>query len=332
MAGANSNATRYAAGMTDSDAVPLSAEARAVIAELRALKHDPKPPLAERRAAWEAQAGAEPLPAGIESRSISLTGGPSPAAARSEPPAVQALRVGSDPVRLPARVLLFHGGGYLSGSSLTHRAMAGRLASHLGCEVVVVDYRRAPEHPFPAAVDDCLVSYQASLESGLSPERLALVGDSAGGGLVLAVLQRAQACGLPMPAAGVLLSPWLDLQIDSPSGTENAESDPSILREHLVECGAQYVAGQDPRQPLASPLYSDPTGFCPLYINVGDSEILLDDALIFARAAQAAGVDTTLSVGRGLWHVYPAWAGQVPEAASELERVGAYLGKRLRGA
>lgn len=317
--------------MTEPEAAELSAQARAVVAELRSLKHKPRLPLEVRRAGWEEQASAEPLPRGTESESVCLSPQQAHSLAGPAGRAVPALRVSCGSARLPARVLLFHGGGYVSGSSATHRAMAARLSSHVGCEVVVVDYRRAPESPFPAAVDDCLAAYKASLESGLKPERLALMGDSAGGGLVLAVLQRARSLGWPQPAAAVLLSPWLDLQIESPSGASNAESDPSILRRHLVDCGAQYLAGQDPREPLASPLHADPTGFCPLYINVGDAEILLDEALTFARSARSMGVETTLSVGRGLWHVYPAWADRVPEAASELERVGAYLESKLRG-
>jgi epsilon-lactone hydrolase len=296
----------------------LSLEARAVIAELRIIKALPRSPLGERRAAWEAAAEVTPLPAGSEWVRVAV---PGPAGTI----AAEWVRCGA--VDSSAAVLLLHGGGYVSGNLVTHRELAARLSSYVNAPVFVVDYRRAPEHAFPAAIDDCVAAYQFLLNSGIDPVRIAVIGDSAGGGLSAALLLRQRAAGGPQPRAAVLLSPWLDLLIESPSGVNKAEADPMIVRDNLLVCAEQYMAGADPRQPLASPLLAELSGLPPLYVNVGDQEVLLDDSLLFAQKAREAGNDVTLTVGRGLWHVYPAWAGRVPEADAELRSVAQFIKK-----
>jgi epsilon-lactone hydrolase len=300
----------------------LSPEARTTIEELRVLRAVDAA-LDLRRAAWEARAEATALPPGTELQRVMIArtsagGGNVPA---------EFVRAGH--IVPEACVLLLHGGGYVSGNCVTHREMAARLSLGTRARVLVVDYRRAPEHPFPAAIEDCVDAYKHLLHEGFAPDRIAVIGDSAGGGLTAALLLQARDLGLPLPRAAVLLSPWLDLLIESPSGTRNAAADPSIVRERLLVCAQQYLNGADARHPLASPLHADPRGLPPLYINVGDQEVLLDDALIFARRAREAGVDVTLSIGAGLWHVYPAWAGAVPEAAEELSRVSRFISDRL---
>lgn len=293
-----------------------SEEALRVIEELRRIKGAPRPPLLERRAGWLAACRATPLPEGTHVESVSAGG-------------VAAEWVTRGSVHAARCILLLHGGGYVSGSAETHRELAARLSGLCSSAVLVVDYRLAPEHPFPAAVEDVLCAYRYVLSRGTDAAQIALCGDSAGGGLVAALLLRVRELGLPWPAGAALLSPWLDLEVRSPSAERNAQADPSIDRQSLVECGTQYVAEADPQQVLASPLHADLSGFPPLYVNVGDLELLLDDALIFARRAELAGAEVTLSVGRGMWHVYPAWAGSVPEAMAELQAIGAWLGARL---
>ena len=217
----------------------------------------------------------------------------------------------------------------MSGSCNTHREMAARFAELTRLPVVVPQYRLAPEHPFPAAPQDCFAVYRWLLEQGAEPSRLVVAGDSAGGGLTLAVMQQAAAQGLPLPRAGVLLSPWLDLELELPSVARNVDLDPPSRREGLLDCAAQYLAGADARNPLAAPIHADPAGLPPLYVNVGDQEILLDDALVFVEKARAAGVDVTLRVAEGLWHVYPAWAGVVPECMEEMRAMAAFIGQCL---
>lgn len=298
----------------------LSSQAQKIIEELRRLKAEPRGDLAARRADWEAVAAAGALPQGTVAVPEELGGVPCERVTGCRPPGADS----ATPLR-DACVLLLHGGGYVSGSCVTHREMASRLSSLSGMPVWVPDYRRAPEEPFPAATDDCLTAYHSLLNTGMDPARIVLCGDSAGGGLVVALMYQLRELNLPMPAAGVLLSPWLDLEMNAKSVEANAEKDPSITRDGLSECGRDYVAGGDPKNPLASPCYGDPKGLPPLYINVGELEVLLDDARDFSKKAEDAGVDVTLQVAPGLWHVYPAWAGRVPEAMQELERVAAYV-------
>ncbi len=273
--------------------------------------------LEQKRAGWEREAAAVALPEGTEVRSFEV----------GAVPCEEVRSAQVEPAR--GRLLLLHGGGYVSGSCTTHREMAARFAELTRLPVVVPQYRLAPEHPFPAAPQDCFAVYRWLLEQGVDPARLIVAGDSAGGGLTLAVMQQAAAEGLPLPCAGLLLSPWLDLELELPSVARNAELDPHIRRAGLLDCAAQYLAGAEPRSPLAAPIHADPTGLPPLYVNVGDLEILLDDALVFVDKARAAGVDTTLRVAEGLWHVYPAWAAVVPECMEEMRAMAAFIGERL---
>jgi epsilon-lactone hydrolase len=228
----------------------------------------------------------------------------------------------------PQVVLWFHGGGYVMGSRATVRSMVSHLVALAGIRAVTLDYRLAPEHPFPAAVEDGVAAYQWLLSEGLEPAQIALGGDSAGGGLVLAALLAVRDRGLPLPAAGVCVSPWTDLTLSGPSLDANAATDPQVSRDGLSELADHYLAGHDPSDPLASPLFADLTGLPPLLIHVGAVEGLLDDSTRIAVCAEAVGVDVTLECWEDMIHVWHAFAPGLPEAVAGLERVAEWLRER----
>ena len=189
-------------------------------------------------------------------------------------------------------VLYFHGGGYIIGSPRTHRPMLAHLSRDSGARVLSLDYRLAPEHPFPAPVEDAVASYRWLLSEGYDPSRIALAGDSAGGGLTVAALVQIRYLGLPVPAAGVCVSPWVDMEGLGESMETRAEADPMIVREGLLLSAKTYLGGADPRAPLAAPLYADlRKGLPPMLIQVGDAEVLLDDSTRLAGVAREAGVE-----------------------------------------
>lgn len=224
------------------------------------------------------------------------------------------------------RVLLyFHGGAYLVGAPSVYRGLAARLALWAQARVVAVDYRLAPEHPFPAATNDALDAYRGLLERGVAARDIVLAGDSAGGGLTLACALQIRDAGLPMPAGLVLLSPWTDLTLGGASITDNARSeillDPAMLREAV----ADYLGAQDPRQPLASPLFADLRGLPPMLVQVADGEVLHDDARRLVARVEAAGGHAELSVAPGMWHVWQIFAGKMPEADAALHEVAGFI-------
>jgi epsilon-lactone hydrolase len=230
----------------------------------------------------------------------------------------------------PDRVLQYvHGGGYVICSMHTHRRMVGHIAKAAGVRALNVDYRLAPEHPHPAAVDDSVAAYRWLLDQGFTPEHLAIAGDSAGGGLTIATLVALRDQGVPQPAAAVPISPWVDLEGTGESMTTRAHVDLMVSLEGLKLMADAFLCGQDPRHPLAAPLYADLTGIAPMYIQVGDEEALLDDATRIADRARAVGVDVRLDVFPEMQHVFQMSAGNVPEADEAMERIGAYLRERL---
>jgi monoterpene epsilon-lactone hydrolase len=224
------------------------------------------------------------------------------------------------------RVLLYlHGGGYVMGSPNTHRALAGELSRAAGAPALVLDYRLAPEAPFPAAVEDAVSAYGWLLESGYAPERLAVGGDSAGGGLTVATLLAARERSLPQPAAGICLSPWSDLGCSNASYQTRAAADPMVTPDAIAFMAGTYLAGADPHSPLASPNRADLSGLAPLLIHVGRDEVLLDDAVVLAEAARSAGVDVTLEVWDEMIHVWHAFHPMLVEARRAIAGVGGYL-------
>jgi len=232
----------------------------------------------------------------------------------------------------PDRVLLYlHGGAYQIGSPATLRQLVALLSGAAGARALSVDYRLAPEHPFPAAVEDAVAAYRWLLASGVDPAQVAIGGDSSGGGLALGALVALRDAGEPMPAAAVLLSPWTDLALTAESIRTRADADVLIKPEGMREEAALYLAGADPRHPWASPLYADLRGLPPLLIHVGDAELILDDSTRLAARAREAGVDVSLEIWAEMPHVFPAFTGFLPEADQAIEQAGAWLDQRYRG-
>ncbi|HEX7522350.1 MAG TPA: alpha/beta hydrolase [Acidimicrobiia bacterium] len=227
------------------------------------------------------------------------------------------------------RVLVyFHGGGYCFCSMHSHRKLAGHLARAAGCRALNVDYRLAPEHPHPAALTDAFAAYRWLLATGVEAGDVVVAGDSAGGGIAVALLVKARDEGVALPAAGVLLSPWIDLAMTADSITTRAEVDMRQDPAGTKWCAQLFLAGQDPRDPYASPLYADLTGLPPLYIQAGDWDILADDAHRLTDRARRAGVDVRLDLFPEMLHAHQIWAGNMPEADDAVARIGDYVRQR----
>jgi monoterpene epsilon-lactone hydrolase len=224
------------------------------------------------------------------------------------------------------RVLLFlHGGGYQFGSLRSDGELAARLGRASGMRVLFPEYRLAPEHPFPAAIDDVRAAWRwLRTEQGLSARSIALAGDSAGGGLTVALLVAARDAGEALPAAAVLMSPTVDLTSSGASMTERAAQDPISTPAMLRQLASDYLAGADPKTPLASPLFASLSGLPPLLVQVGTADLLLSDSERLATAAAEAGVDVVLQIGEGLPHVYQLMPG-TPEAAEATAQIGKFL-------
>jgi acetyl esterase/lipase len=222
-----------------------------------------------------------------------------------------------------------HGGGYVMGSTEIYRRFTGQLAKAVGCRVLNVEYGLAPENPHPGPVSDSVTVYRWLLDQGYLPGHIAVSGDSAGGGLTLATLLKLGAEGLPQPAAAVPLSPWTDMEGLGESMQTNAERDVLLRSDQLKGMTDMFLAGSDPRDPLAAPIYGNYAGVCALYIQVGGDETLLDDARRVATRANADGVDVTLDVFPEMQHVFQMAAGNMPEADDAVARIGAYLRPRL---
>lgn len=294
-----------------------SKEAKTELERMFAERPEPGRPVEERRREWEARARLEVLPQG----------------ARFTPEPVGGIacewmdmpRVARD------RVFLFlHGGGYVAGSPRTHRRLAANLSRATHLRVLMPDYRLAPEHPFPAGVKDALQVYGALLERGIPEESIVVGGDSAGGGLTLSMLLALREARAKMPFAAILLAPWTDLTVSSPSYRTNRKYDPIITRERLAEAGAQYAGDRDPADPMMSPLFADLNGLPPMLIHAAGDEAMVDDSRRFAERAEAQGVPVTLKVFDGLWHVFHHGGMEIPESRQAIDEIGTYL-RSLRG-
>ncbi|MCH8801805.1 MAG: alpha/beta hydrolase, partial [Chloroflexi bacterium] len=232
----------------------------------------------------------------------------------------------SAPESQESRVVLYlHGGGYLFGSVRTHRVMLAHLARAAKARVLALDYRLAPEIPFPAPVEDSVSAYQWLLSQGVSPRKIVFGGDSAGGGLVVAAMVALRSVGEPMPAAGVCISPWADMEATGQSFTTNAENDPSVSRERILKIAGVYLDGKDPRAPLASPIHADLTGLPPLLLQVGGIEVLLDDSTALKSRAKEAGVSVEMEVWDDMPHVWHHFAPILPEARKAIGKIGEFV-------
>lgn len=223
-------------------------------------------------------------------------------------------------------VLYFHGGGYIIGSSRTHRGITGHLARASGTMVIVPDYRLAPENPYPAALDDAEAVYLALLDEGHPPASLSLAGDSAGGGLAIALAMRLRDKGLPLPSSLMVMSPWTDL---SNAHLYSPECEPVLQRRWIDKAARLYCGSEPVANPYVSPVYGDLSGLPPLLIQVGSQEILMNDAQRLATVANRDSVDTRLEIYNSLWHVFQVHAGQLDRATEALETAGQFIRRHL---
>lgn len=274
--------------------------------------------VAERRAALDRSARGSPPPEGVRVEPETLGGRP---AERITPAGG-----GTDSV-----ILYLHGGGYCSGSLDSHRQLASRMAMASVTPVALLDYRLAPEDPFPAAVSDATAAYRDLVSSGLDPSRMAVAGDSAGGGLTLAVLLALRSAGDRLPAAAVCLSPWVDLTQSAPSYETRAALDPMVSRAGLDEMARCYLGESDPRNELASPLFAeDLSGLPPILVEVGAHEVLVDDATLLTERLRADGGTVWLTIWPELIHVFQAFPAEIiPESDQSIAAVGSFLAQHL---
>jgi acetyl esterase/lipase len=267
---------------------------------------------AERRRNMEQLAATAPPLAGLTAEPVDAGG----------VPAEWVSMPGADPQRM---LLYTHGGGYTTGSLNTHRRFVGLLSAAAGVRVLNLDYRLAPEHPHPAAVEDATAAYRWLLAHGADPAKVVLGGDSAGGGLAAATLVALRDAGDPLPAGAVLISPWTDLTLTSETMTTRAEVDPMCSAETLKSSADAYLGGAEPKQPTISPRFADLDGLPPLLVHVGDAEVLLDDSTGLAAAALEAGVDVTLWVAPEMIHVWHVFSGLLPESDVAIAKVADWL-------
>jgi epsilon-lactone hydrolase len=233
---------------------------------------------------------------------------------------------GCDPMRA---VLYLHGGGYVIGSINTHRRLAYDISAASGARVLVIDYRLAPEHPFPAAVDDAAKAWRWLLQQGFATNRLAIAGDSAGGGLTLATLVNLRDQKLGLPACAVAISPWVDLEGVGTSITARAAQDPMVQKDGLLWMAGLYLNGKEAKTPLAAPLHADLKGLPPILVQVGTAETLLDDATRIAEKLHTAGVDVRLAIWPNMLHVFPLFAPILSEGRDGCLEVGGFIRSRI---
>jgi len=255
-------------------------------------------------------------PLGTKTRNFSLNGLP----ARTI--TVRKARPGTE-------VLFLHGGAYSVGSFRNYGHFTWRLGKAARARVLALDYRMAPEHPYPAALNDALAAYCWLLDQGARPDRILLAGDSAGGGLTLALLLKLRDEGVPLPAGAVALSPWTDLATTGASLHTKADTDPMLVASEIPHHAAMYLGGADPRDPYASPLYGDPRGLPPTLIQAGGDEVLLDDAVRMAEKMQAAGCDVELQVWPRMPHVFQLLATVMPEAQAAVAEIARFARRVL---
>lgn len=222
-------------------------------------------------------------------------------------------------------LLYLHGGGYVFGGPNSHRDLVWRLAKGTGLKALLVDYRLAPEHPFPAAVDDATASYRWLLDQGIDPDRIAIAGDSAGGGLAAALMVNLKNLGVALPRAAVFISPWADLTMGGKSMQTNAKADAMLSPEAMDKFAAHYLGDTNPKAPLASPVFADLSGFPPVLVVVGSTEILLSDSETLVEKINATGGNARLTVWPKMFHVFPLMAARIPEGKQAVSDISAFL-------
>ncbi|MFI4934416.1 MAG: alpha/beta hydrolase [Caulobacterales bacterium] len=275
----------------------------------------PPPAWADQRAMIDAMGAGAPVPDGVAVETLSLGGVP---AEKLTPKGADASRT----------IFYLHGGGYCIGGPASHRTWVARSAQAASASAYVIDYRMAPEHPFPAAVDDSLAAWRALLASGRDPKRTVIAGDSAGGGLTVATAIAARDAGVPLPAGLHLVSPWANLTNASPAYQAKGGDDFIITQLGIDRFAGAYLAGKtDPKTPLASPVFADLAGLPPMLIQVGSEEVLLSDSTMLAEGAGLARVDVTLRIWPGMIHIWPFFA-QITAGAKAIEESTAWIKAR----
>jgi acetyl esterase/lipase len=284
------------------------------IAALRALfASKPRPnSVAERRARLDALGASYVIAPDITLAPVDADG----------VPAEWSVTPGADPGRV---LLFFHGGGFSSGSIISHRAMVTATGRAAQARTLAIDYRRTPEHPFPAALEDALTAYRWLLAQGVAPGRIALGGDSAGGGLTIALMVALRDKGLPLPACGWCISPWVDMEALGESYQSKATVDPMISKDYILELAGWYLADTSARTPLAAPLYADLHGLPPLLIQVGTAETLYDDSIRIAAQAGLADVRATLEIWPHMIHAFPMFYQLLTDGARAIANAGAFI-------
>jgi monoterpene epsilon-lactone hydrolase len=287
-------------------------QAETLDAILRQSAFPPGSDVSEQRRQLKELIAAQPLPADVTVTAAALG-------------AIPTAEITVDATEAAHVILYFHGGVYVLGDAFQAAGLASQIARNTAAKVISVDYRLAPEHPYPAAVDDALTAYQALLDTGTDPARIAFAGESAGGGLAIATLVNARDHGLPLPAAAYVMSPYADLTLSGTTMHTRRDADPLLSPEALQARVPDYTGGNDPALPLISPLFADLTGLPPLIIQAGTHEVLLDDALRLARQAATADIQTTLDITPGVPHVFQAYYPILDQAATALEAAGQLL-------
>lgn len=293
------------------DAAPRAAMRQATLA------HKGQPLGPEARPMFDAMFAATPASTGVRVEPATVGG-------------VPGFWCRTDGAQRAACVFYVHGGGYMLGSARATTSFAGQIAARAGADVFVADYRLAPEHPFPAAIDDVVAVYRGLVADGA--ERIVVAGDSAGGGLTLAllsILAAERAEGTQQPLGAAVMSPWTDLALTGASLSSRAEADPIFTRDVLRGFAVAYLDGRDATDPKVSPLYAHLAGLPPIDIHVGDDEVLRDDAVRYADRAGGAGVQVTLSIWTGMPHVFQTSVGQLVAAERSLAAIGDFLRQRL---
>ncbi|WP_428671603.1 alpha/beta hydrolase [Reyranella sp.] len=291
------------------------AQLDSLVTLLRSRPAPEKPDVGESRIGFEKMAGV-------------LGGAPDARCEKVDAGGVPAEWVAAPGIDAERAVLYLHGGGYAIGSLNTHRRLAYDISAASGARVLVIDYRLAPEHPFPAAVDDAAAAWRWMLAQGLDPKRMAIAGDSAGGGLTIATLVNLRDLKLGLPGCAVAISPWVDLEGLGASIAGRAAQDPMVQKQGLLWMAGMYLGGKDAKTPLAAPLYADLKGLPPILVQVGTAETLLDDATRIAEKFHTAGVDVKLAIWPNMVHVFPLFAPILSEGRDGCLEIGNFIRSR----
>lgn len=300
--------------------MPLSQQFQSFLKQLRAgsAQFDQLADIGELRGAFDALAGVPSVVSDVAIRPVDAAGVP---AEWIEPEGCDSSRV----------IFYLHGGGYVAGNPVMYRNLVTELCRACGYRALTVDYRLAPEHPFPAALEDAQRSYAWLLAQGIASDRIVVIGDSAGGGLALSTLVSLRDGNQPLPAAAVLLSPWTDLTLQGKSHVTKAQDDPVITRKFLDQCRQHYLGTKaSDTDALVSPLWADLRGMPPLLVLVGTAEALLDDSRALVHKAREAGVSAESIEGEGMVHTWPFFVTSFPEAGQAVRRIGAYIRASIR--